>query len=244
MLNTVIISKDLNYAISLMNSIAPNSDIRVIGLLTEIEELEDIIKDSFIDIIMINMENFTYEILLENRIIHAYLKSIIIISPKNVKKRYNRLIYACVEDKNNFAEIYKILCQLSKTISIERDSEYIRKKIIIEKIRDELKYLKLKISYRGVRYLIESVYILYNLDNYYECNLEKDVYSILAKKYHKKISNIKSNINYTITILYAECEEDKLLEYLQEYSLCRLSPKKVIFSILNNVKKELEEVKV
>lgn len=37
MLNTVIISKDLNYAISLMNSIAPNSDIRVIGLLTEIE---------------------------------------------------------------------------------------------------------------------------------------------------------------------------------------------------------------
>ena len=50
------------------------------------------------------------------------------------------------------------------------------------------------------------------------------------------MDNIKSNIEYTISNLYVECEEDKLLEYLKEYSLYRHSAKKVIVAILDRIK--------
>lgn len=44
-------------------------------------------------------------------------------------------------------------------------------------------------------------------------------------------------------MLYIECEEEKLLEYLEEYSLRKASPKRIIFAILGNVKKEMHKVK-
>ena len=87
-----------------------------------------------------------------------------------------------------------------------------------------------------MQYLIEAILILYNFDDYYNFVLEKSVYVIIANKYHKTMDNIKSNIEYTISNLYVECEEDKLLEYLKEYSLYRHSAKKVIVAILDRIK--------
>ena len=110
------------------------------------------------------------------------------------------------------------------------------KKIITDKVKKELQYLGLKESYKGVQYLIEAILILYNFDDYYNFVLEKSVYVIIANKYHKTMDNIKSNIEYTISNLYVECEEDKLLEYLKEYSLYRHSAKKVIVAILDRIK--------
>ncbi len=94
------------------------------------------------------------------------------------------------------------------------------------------------------QYLIDAIYILYNIENYYDFNLEKDIYSIIAQKYHKKVSNIKSNITYTVNMLYIECEEKKLLEYLDEYSICKPSPKRIILAVLKNIKKETNCIKI
>ncbi|MFG6319153.1 MAG: sporulation initiation factor Spo0A C-terminal domain-containing protein [Clostridia bacterium] len=99
-----------------------------------------------------------------------------------------------------------------------------------------MKYLNVKIAYKGVKYLIEAIYLLYHFEEYYDCNLEKDIYPLIAKKYCKKASNIKSNINYAVNTLYAECEEEKLLNYLNEYSVYKPSPKRIILSILDNIK--------
>lgn len=112
------------------------------------------------------------------------------------------------------------------------------RKSLIKKIEQELIFLNMEVLYNGVRYLIDAVYILYNLENYYDNNLEKDIYPIIAKKYHKTVNNIKSNINYTVNLIYAGCEEEKLLDYLEEYSICKPTPKKIIFSILEKIQRK------
>ena len=209
------------------------------AIFTEIEELIDIVQRNSVDIILIKTNTINYEILKNNKNLQSYLNSTIIIvdSTKDIIKDLN--VYSYVENSHDVMTINKIVNDLIslKTINKYLDLKTSKDSILINRIEEELRYLEMKISYRGVKYLIEAICILYNLGECYDCNLEKDIYPIIAKKYHKKISNIKSNINYTVNILYLECKEEKLLNYINEYSLYKQSTKRIIFAILNNIKK-------
>ena len=237
MLNLVIINKDLDYSRNLINYLSNvNVNLRVLGILVKIEELFDIMKRNTIDIIIINSNEVCFNFLQDKRI-KPYLKSTILIS----KSKQTILgVYEHIQNENDIKAIINSVNRLEKIFY----TDSVKDCILIKAIQDELRYLHIKIGYMGVRYLSEAICLLYNLENSYDLKLEKDIYPIIAQKHHKKVSNIKSNINYAIDMLYAECEENILKDYLNEYSLCKISPKKVIFSILNNVKKELEEVKV
>lgn len=240
MLNVVILSEDLDYARYLMNLLnRKNNNLRILAIFTEIEELIDIVQRNSVDIILIKTNTINYEILKNNKNLQSYLNSTIIIvdSTKDIIKDLN--VYSYVENSHDVMTINKIVNDLIslKTINKYLDLKTSKDSILINRIEEELRYLEMKISYRGVKYLIEAICILYNLGECYYCNLEKDIYPIIAKKYHKKISNIKSNINYTVNILYLECKEEKLLNYINEYSLYKQSTKRIIFAILNNIKK-------
>lgn len=240
MLNIVIISKDLDYSRYLINLLSTkNNNLRILGVLTEINELFDVIKQTTIDIILINYDCIDYKILKGNKTIQPFLKSTILISKNNSKNKLN--VYAYIKNLKEIETIVSCVNQLATSKIIEKSfySNHAEKNTLIKAIEAELKYLNVTISYTGVRYLIEAIYIVYTLENYYDFNLEKDVYPIIAQKHHKKISNIKSNITYAVNVLYIECEEEKLLEYLEEYSLRKASPKRIIFAILSNVKKEM-----
>ena len=248
MLNYVIISKDFNFSRYLINCLnSKNDNLRMIGLLAGLEELYEIIKITAIDIILINSDCIDYKSLNDNMVIVPYLKSTILISNKIPKKIVDKSnVYAYINKEDDIESIVNIVNKLVYSITIERvyASSSVRKNAIINAIENELKYLNLKVSYTGVKYLIDAIYILYNIENYYDFNLEKDIYSIIAQKYHKKVSNIKSNITYTVNMLYIECEEKKLLEYLDEYSICKPSPKRIILAVLKNIKKESNCIKI
>lgn len=242
MLNIVIISKDLNYSRYLINFLnSKNNNLRIIGLLIGLEELYEIKKRTTIDIILINSDCIDYKIIKDNIIIQSYLKSTILISNKisrNMKDKLN--VYAYIKKQDNIEAIATIVNKLVHSITIERiyDSNSAKKNAIKNAIENELKYLDARTSYIGVKYLIDAIYILCNSENYYDFNLEKDIYPIIAEKYHKKVSNIKSNIIYTVNMLYIECEESKLLNYIGEYSLYKPSTKRIILAILKNIKRE------
>lgn len=249
MLNIVIISKDLDYSRHLINLLSTkNNNLRILGVLTEIDELFDVIKQTTIDIILINYDCIDYKILKDNKTIQPFLKSTILISnniSKDISK--NKLnVYAYIKNPKEIETIVSFVNQLATSKIIEKCfySNHVEKNTLIKAIEAELKYLNVTISYTGVRYLIEAIYVVYTLENYYDFNLEKDVYPIIAQKHHKKISNIKSNITYAVNVLYMECEEEKLLEYLEEYSLRKASPKRIIFAILGNVKKEMHNTNI
>lgn len=240
MLNAVIFSEDLDYARYLMNLLnRKNNNLRILAIFTEIEELIDIIQRNSVDIILIKSNAIDYEVLKNNKNLQSYLNSTIIIVD-SIKENIKDLnIYSYIKNSHDFMTINKNVNDLisSKIINKYLALKTSKDSILINRIEEELRYLEMRISYRGVKYLIEAICILYNLGEYYDCKLEKDIYPIIAKKYHKKISNIKSNINYTVNILYLECKEEKLLNYLNEYSLYKPSAKRIIFAILNNIKR-------
>ena len=237
MLNIVIICKDLVYSRYLINFLNyENNNLKVLGVLNEIEELFDISKRSVIDIILINSDCIDYEFLKSNKKIQPYLKSTILILNKIWKNKLN--VYAYINNKNDIETLASSINQLATSKIIEKNfyQNSAKKNILIKAIEAELKDLNIALSYTGIKYIIESIYIIYSLEKCYNFNLEKDIYPIIAQKYHKIVSTIKSNITYAVNMMYVECEENKLLEYLKEYSLRKPSPKRIISDILENVK--------
>ena len=110
--------------------------------------------------------------------------------------------------------------------------------IVIKAIKDELKYLGYNPKYYGTKYLIDVIYILFKSnDEYYDDNLKKTVYPIIAKKYKRSVLNIKCNIINATDIMVYECEEKKLIQYLGYYEYVKPGPKKIIEAILNKLRK-------
>ena len=163
MLNVVILSEDLDYARYLMNLLnRKNNNLRILAIFTEIEELIDIVQRNSVDIILIKTNTINYEILKNNKNLQSYLNSTIIIvdSTKDIIKDLN--VYSYVENSHDVMTINKIVNDLIswKTINRYLDLKTSKDSILINRIEEELRYLEMKISYRGVKYLIEAICIL------------------------------------------------------------------------------------
>ncbi len=83
-------------------------------------------------------------------------------------------------------------------INTEKELIKLNKKktyIIKQKIRSELISIGYNIKYIGTHYIFEAIFIIYETGNWDMLdNLEKNVYSIMAKRHNKSINNIKTNI--------------------------------------------------
>lgn len=216
-----------------------NSNLRIISICNNMKEFEEALKMFFVDVILIDAENIRYNELLHSKLIQLKMNSVIFISNNNISKEEldNFCICRYIIGKTKYKKINSLLCEfLSLQMDEKQCKDMLERKIIIEKIRKELIYLNARNSYNGFKYLIEAIYMLYRLENYEKFNLEKDIYSVIAKKYRKPIDTIKSDINYSVRILYLECEEEKLAEYLEEYNLYIPSTKKIILAILRKIK--------
>lgn len=99
----------------------------------------------------------------------------------------------------------------------------------------ELKKLNYNFSYNGTKYLAESIYQSYHMQDIYNINLNKDVYTIVAKKYNKSVNNIKCNITHATKWMYYDCDEKTLEEYYRFFYRKKPTVKEVIVAILNNL---------
>ena len=237
MVKVLLVGKDINYCKELMNYLnRKNNKLRIIAIFDSLDELIDFLQKSFVDIIVINTENVNIQEINDNKYMQPYLNSTILISSKNKNKLH---VYGCVKNDTDFDMIKNMIneilyLKISKNYS---NIDTIKGKELIGEIENELKYLGVKNSYIGVKYIIESIFILCNLDDYYNYKLENDIYPIIAKRYHKTANSVKSSINYAVSIMYVECKEDILLDYMEEYSLYKTSPKRMIFSVVKRIKK-------
>ena len=215
MLNILIVEKDLNYCIEIINIVIKNNEkLRLCGIATTIDDALNFIKEGSIDIILIN-ESFLAK--LETKRLEK-LKKLTYIT---FSKKYD------LETLN--IKINKVMVNLRKN---DRDKQL---KTLIE---NELLYLGYNPKYKGFNYLIETIFILNNLDKYFSENLSKDIYPLVATKFNTSPDNVKDDIRNATEAMYYDCPESKLSEYLGFDISDIPKPKTVICAIENNIRKK------
>ena len=189
-----------------MNIINDNdSNIKVTHIAVDGKETLEILKNSKIDIVLLDLKLPTFNGIyilkkLKEEKIDKYEQSIIVISGEtemmcDIKDK--TYVY-CVLDK--LCSISTILDKIKELVENKRQEK--RELQAKNKIIKQLQYLNYNLSHKGTQYLIDAILIIYSRGEYDIFNLKEDVYPVIAKKYNRTIYNIKSDINTANDYMY------------------------------------------
>lgn len=109
--------------------------------------------------------------------------------------------------------------------------------VVKNKIKQELKKIAYNFSYKGTSYLVETIYILYRSFHKKpeECNLEDEIYPLVAEKYNTSANNVKCNIRNATDKMFYDCDEEVLKSYFGMYLMLKPGPKLVIRTVLKKL---------
>lgn len=233
MTNILIVEKELNYCIELINIIIQNNrELRLSAIATTASDALNFIKSNWVDIILINAELFAK---LDTKYIKNLNDSIIVLTDsKNEKLIKNYTFSYTTFNKEDDINILNIKIN-DLIINAQKPLTNKKLRTIIEK---EILYLGYNPAYKGFNYLIETIFILSNLEEYSADNLSKDIYPIVAKKFNTSPSNIKYNIRNATEAMYYDCPESKLSNYLGFDISTKPKTKTIICAIENNIRKK------
>lgn len=235
MLNLLIIDKNVNNSKLLLNYISENScQVRVHSLANNLAEGIKILDTGLIDITLINLDDNISSIItnlhtISSSYFEKYKKSILVLSNNIENASPDSYIYEYVSSKEDISLIYLKICDIAKNKIAELNNS-----ILLNKINEELKYIGYNLSYYGARYLAESIALIYNNYDSSE-NLNKNIYPILAKRYNKSVNTIKGDIRSATNSMFYECDETRLKNYFNFYTVSKPKPKLVIYTVLNKL---------
>ena len=241
MINILICDDNIYYAKMLMDALN-SEDVRVCNIAINGEESLNILKGrDNIDLVLLDIQLPIYngiEIIAElsRNHIKKYSKSIIVISGYTdlmIRLRNNPVVCKCINKSSSFSDIVKNIEDIITNKKYEKEQKQIE--VDIMKQIELLRYNK---SYRGTKYLIQSIKLIMENENMDLNNLKKDVYSVIATRNHTTIYNIKNNINKATEQMYYECNHEVLKEYFGFVEDIRPTSKTVIFTIISKIKKE------
>ena len=148
-----------------------------------------------------------------NNIVGSYYKEAIILNI-DLEKSKNKLIIVVVDGKDKTKKVVE--------------------KSLRSKIKHELKSLNYNYSYKGTKYLEESIYLLHK-KGYENDNLSRDIYPIIAKKYNAKIETIKCDILQASNNSYCECEQEKMEKYFGLELAAKPKTKDIMFAVMRKI---------
>ena len=240
MVNILIADDNIYYAKTLMNIINDgiNDDIKVTHIAVDGKETLDILENNLIDVILLDLKMPIYDGLyildkLEKNKMKKYEKSIIVISGEAemlCSIRNQEYIYSIL---NKVCSISKIVDKIMELIKYKREEK--KELEIRNEIIKQLQYLNYNLSHKGTQYLMDSILIIYNKQDYEMFNLEEDIYPIVARKYNKSMHNIKSNINKANDYMYKVCKKEILRKYFKFFDDTKPTVKNVIYTMLNKI---------
>lgn len=237
-INVLLVENNMDYGRQLINILArKNKDFRLCGITNEREEVIFILNNICIDILLIDMPLKEFSEIID---LMDTKKSVIVLLDEKSKLQksnyfFNNINYivksnSIMEDVNNINPLF-----ISKnTIQFCKLSENEKLKVL-EKINEELNTLGYNLELLGSKYLVEIIYTLYLAIDYYNYNLEKDIYPIIAKKYGKSVNNIKTNIKNANEIMYFDNDEKKIMNYLETQKKSKPHTKQVIKAVLKKI---------
>lgn len=235
MLNLLIIDKDINNSRTLLNYISENSyQVRVHSIASSLNEGIKILNTGLIDITLIHIDDSISSIIanlntISNTYFEKYRKSVIVLSNNINHVNSNSYIYEYVSSKENLSVLFLKINEIAKNKIAQLNNS-----ILLNKINRELEYIGYNLSYIGTKYLSECIALIYNNYDSSE-NLNKNIYPVIAKKYHKTVNNVKCNITSATNSMFYECDETRLKNYFNFYTTSRPKPKLVIYTVLNKL---------
>lgn len=234
MVNILIVDNKIDFAMSLINLLNKNENIRVCAIAKNANEATKIIKENNnISAILLNLsiKNVKFLDSLKNN--RKYQKSCIVIYDKRSKICNfinNNSIYTLIDKCEKKEVILSVINEF-----IYRKMTYKREEKIKNKIFNEISYLGFDITHKGTKYLLESIeYIILNPEKEVS-KLERDIYPVLSKKYGESIHNIKCSINRATTSMYYECDVNKLKKNFYFRDDIKPSVKTIIDTIVNKI---------
>lgn len=225
MCNLLIVDNDLEYSKKIINYIAVKCEnVRVIAIAMTIEEIIQMLELRNINTIILNVDSFLYKKVKE--VSAKYKIKLLCVGEKAIgNHKYNRNDF-----KNIFLKLNEIMELNVKKIT-EKNEKQLKNRIELE-----LEYLGFNITHIGTKYLKECIYIMYFSKEELNDNLQKYIYPIVAMKFNKSINNVKCNIVNATNIMYYECKEKKLIEYLADAEIEKPGPKKIMLTVLKKIK--------
>lgn len=240
MKNLLIIEDDLVQIYFMINYICKELlDIRLYSIATTGKEAIKIIDTKQVDIIILdlNLPDMTgIDIIdhMDRNNMQKYHSSIIIVTGEMDllgKLNNNKYIYTYCSKLNIFETIIDDIKELAY-----QKEEIHENNLIKDQIINELQKLNFNFSYIGTKFLCDCIEECFNKGDLYNINLKKDIYSILAKKYHKTINSIKSSIFKTISEMYYESDEKHLSDYFGYKIIMKPKTRDIISIVLQKIK--------
>lgn len=218
MVDVVILEKDLNYCKYFINNICEtNKNVRISFIANTIEEILTV---PCIDVLIANCE-FMEQI--ENY--ELSYSHIMYISDNVIDSNTKNLIVIPKDKANSISRKLKILSETLSNINLDN------------LISDEVSFLDYNFSHTGTLCLIETMKLLYKTTtHYFEINLEKEIYPIVAEKFNTTAHSVKGNIIYATSKMLAECDKTKLCKYLGFNISKSPGSKTIMCTILEKIK--------
>lgn len=234
LVKVLIIDDDFQFIKILINDVLNGSNVKVCKLLTNGNEIFELLSHDDFDIILLNStlmpfcNNLNLITELFHNSIEKYKNSIIISHSSSVTSSLldNPLVYDCIIKEDNINNIISKVNGL-----IERKDVFYKK----NQIFTELKSIGYDINYKGTRYLAEAILQMYINNNSISDNLQKDIYPLISKLHNKTVNNIKCNINNATECMYYTCDSKKLKTYFSFFDDVKPTTKTVIYTILNKI---------
>ena len=239
MLNLLIIDKDFDHSRTLLNYISENSDeVRVHSIANNLSEGIKILNMGLIDITLINLDDDIDSIIIalhqiSNTYFEKYRKSFLLLSNNVNNSCSDSYIYEYISSTEDISLIFLKINEIVNNKIMRLNTS-----ILFSKINKELKYIGYNLSYNGTKYLSECIALIYCNSDYSE-NLNKNIYPIIAKKYHKSVNNIKCNITSATNSMFYECDETRLIKYFNLYTPSKPKTKVVIYTVLSKLYENL-----
>lgn len=212
MLNVLMISNNLTFVKYVINNI---SEIKIHRFSSTVREALSILENDFVDLILLNLpDNNILKFLeaIEHKLDKKYLDSIIVVLNKASlasKINSNPYVYSFIT-KDNYNKLTEIISSFLSLHSNNKNDDI----IVRTKIMNELQYLGYNLSYVGTKYIFDVIYIMNRDYSNSIPNIKQNIYPILFEKYNKSYNNIKANMSKATEIMYYECDEEKLSNYL------------------------------
>lgn len=232
MVKGLIAGDDVNFLKGLVNDILDSTDIRICKMCTNENETLDFLKTAKIDIVILDISTFNGIKVLEelaNVQKDKYRGSVIVMAEDRYSMGQligNPLVFDYIIKKTQKEEITSRIQKLVES----KNLLYKRKQIV-----GEIEKIGYDINYKGTTYLIDVIFQMYQKQKFFIDNLQRDIYPIVAKTYHKTINNIKCNINNATEAMYYKCEARFLKEYFSFYDDRKPTTKTVVYTVLNKI---------